>query len=278
MITFPNAKINLGLNVLRKRDNGFHEIESVFLPVQLHDSLEIMPLDEGPPELKVYNMDIPEGDNLCMKAFRLLEGMFNLPPVEMHLLKGIPMGAGLGGGSSDAAGTLLMLNDIFSLGLSDEKLEELAAKLGSDCAFFVRNKPAFATGRGEILEEIELDLSGKYIMLLMPGFHISTSEAYALVKPLSGRQSPKDIIALPIGNWKGRLVNDFEIPVFHKYPILESLKEELYVCGAVYASMTGSGSAMYGIFNSYPETAPDPDSGFRHLLSSVHTSLFLGRL
>lgn len=245
MITFPNAKINLGLHVLCKREDGFHEIETVFFPVKLHDSLEIMEAEE----LKFhYHGPGIAGENLVMEAYRLLKAKHNLPPVEIFLLKHIPAGAGLGGGSSDTAHALLMLNEMFQLKISPAELEALAATLGSDCAFFIRNTPAIATGRGEILEDIELDLSAYRIELFHPRIHVSTAQAYGMITPDDSRPSLREIISQPVSAWKNILVNDFEKVVFEKHPTIRAAKEEMYEKGAVYAAMSGSGSSVFGIF------------------------------
>ena len=250
MISFPNAKINLGLHVTRKRDDGFHDIETVFYPVPICDTLEIYSFGDEDSSLKLYGTPLRAGgENLCMKAYKLLKNNFKLPPVDIHLLKYIPNGAGLGGGSSDATHTLMMLNDLFNLDISLADLEGQAIKLGSDCAFFMRNKPVFAFGRGEQFEDIDLDLSGKYIMIVKPDIHISTAEAFSMIKPVEGRPSPREIILKPIHEWKGLLVNDFEEPVFKKYPKIKSIRDEMYNTGAIYAAMSGSGSAVFGLFN-----------------------------
>ncbi|MEE4257854.1 MAG: 4-(cytidine 5'-diphospho)-2-C-methyl-D-erythritol kinase [Bacteroidales bacterium] len=246
MITFPNAKINLGLHVIRKRDDGFHDIETVFYPIKMHDSLEIMPAAEH--SLKLYGPVLPRGENLVTKAYRLLYEKYDIPPIDVHLLKHIPTGSGLGGGSSDAAFTLLMLNEMFELGISTSGLKKHAALLGSDCTFFIENKPAIASGRGEILDCIELDLSGYRIELSHPGIHVSTPEAYAMVRPVDHRPSLREIIHQPIAEWKENLLNDFEEPVFKKYPAIRAAKEELYAQGAIYAAMSGSGSSVFGLF------------------------------
>lgn len=246
MITFPNAKINLGLHVLQKREDGFHEIETVFYPIDLHDSLEIRPAVET--TFNFSGPDLAGGENIVMKAYRLLEQEYGIPPVEMHLLKHIPAGAGLGGGSSDAAHALLMLDEMFSLDISPAGLEELAAELGSDCTFFIRNEPVLASGRGEVLENIVLDLSGYEIRVVNPDIHISTPEAYGMVTPMNVRLSLREIIQKPIHEWKEALVNDFEKPIFEKYPEIHEIKESLYDQGAIYASMSGSGSSVFGLF------------------------------
>ncbi|MCD4724352.1 MAG: 4-(cytidine 5'-diphospho)-2-C-methyl-D-erythritol kinase [Bacteroidales bacterium] len=253
MISFPNAKINLGLHVSRKRDDGFHDIETVLYPVPLCDALEIHPSGESKSALYLYGTPIPGGgDNLCMKAFDLMQQEYDLPTVNMHLLKQIPTGAGLGGGSSDAAQTLVLLNRLFSLGMSDNSLEDVARQVGSDCAFFIRNRPVIAYGRGDRFNPIELRLGGKYLLIIKPDIHISTAEAYAMIRPVSGRPSPQEIVKRPIEEWKDLLVNDFEKPLFEKYPEIGSIRAKIYEMGAIYASMSGSGSAVYGIFNTPP--------------------------
>ena len=246
MLSFPNAKINLGLHVLRKREDGFHDIETVFYPIEMHDSLEILPAEEH--FLKQYGLKLPRGENLVTKAYNLLYERYHLPPISVHLLKHIPSGSGLGGGSSDAAYTLVMLNDMFNLDISPAGLEKYAAQLGSDCAFFIKNKPAIATGRGEVLEDIDLELSGYEIKVIHPGIHIPTPEAYSMVHPDKERPSLREIIARPVSEWKTGLVNDFEKPIFEKHPEIRKLKEKMYEDGAVYASMSGSGSSIFGIF------------------------------
>jgi len=247
MITFPNAKINLGLQVLRKREDGFHDIETVFYPVSMHDSLEIREAKEH--SLKQYGPVLPRGENLVIKAYRLLYEKYDIPPIDVHLLKHIPSGSGLGGGSSDAAYTLIMLNDMFELGISTSGLKKLAALLGSDCAFFIENTPSIASGRGEILEDIDLDLSAYRIELIHPGIHVSTPQAYAMVKPDASRPSLREIIAQPVSAWRDILINDFEVPVFEKFPAIRIEKDKMYEKGAIYAAMSGSGSSVFGIFN-----------------------------
>jgi len=248
MITFPNAKINLGLHILRKREDGFHDIETVFYPITLHDSLEIYSLQLGETSLKQYGPRITDGQNLCVKAYELMKAEYDIPSVEMHLLKQIPLGAGLGGGSSDATHTLLMLNDIFDLCIGSSELEKLAARLGSDCAFFIRNNAVFANGRGEVFAPIDIDLEAFKIKVVHPDIHISTAEAYSMITPNAERPSLKEIIIKPISHWKDHLVNDFEDAVFKKYPEVRAAKEAMYEDGAIYASMSGSGSAVFGIF------------------------------
>lgn len=249
MIQFPNCKINLGLSILAKRADGFHELETVFYPLAVSDALEILPSDNL--ILTQTGIAVP-GDpaqNLCLKAYNLLKKDFpQLPAVQIHLHKNIPMGAGLGGGSSDGTSALLILNQQFSLGLNDDQLIHYASQLGSDCPFFVYNKACHATGRGEVLKPIELDLSHYQFLLAHPGKHISTAWAFQQLKPNTKSESIQSIIQKPISEWKGLLINDFEAPVFKAEPTLLTIKEDLYQLGAIYASMSGSGSSLFGIF------------------------------
>jgi 4-diphosphocytidyl-2-C-methyl-D-erythritol kinase len=256
MVTFPNAKINLGLNILNKRIDGFHNIETVFYPVQLCDILEIIEKPKG-CDLPYFtnsglSVDAPSDHNLCVKAFDLLKIDFNLPPIAMHLHKIIPFGAGLGGGSADAAYTITLLNKLFSLNLKKSVLLNYAKKLGSDCAFFIENKPALGTGKGEILESVSLNLSGYYIYFVKPDIHISTAEAYSGITPKIPEKRITEIIQLPIEAWKDILINDFESHLFEKHKLLSNIKESLYQSGAVYAAMSGSGSTIFGIFKNEP--------------------------
>lgn len=253
MLCFPNAKINIGLNIIEKRPDNFHNIETVFYPIGLADALEIIRDDAADQKtsLHISGMEIP-GDpekNLILKAYHLLEKIFHLPPVKIYLHKFTPMGAGLGGGSSDGAFMLKLLNQTFNLAISDDNLCEFAAQLGSDCAFFIKNKPVFGTGKGNILNEIELDLSTYQLVLVKPDVFVGTAEAYAGIKPKQPEQSLKDLLNLPVKDWKDTVKNDFEASILKKYPAIAQVKETMYKCGALYASMTGSGSAVYGIFN-----------------------------
>jgi 4-diphosphocytidyl-2-C-methyl-D-erythritol kinase len=252
MIVFPNAKINLGLHITAKRPDGFHDIKTVFYPVPVYDALEIIKADDGQvnAEMGFSGLPIPGGkeSNLCLKAFGLLKDKINCS-IKVHLHKSIPMGAGLGGGSSDAAFFINLLNDLFDIDLSIKDRMDMASQLGSDCAFFIGNKPAYAIGRGEILEEIDLDLKGKYFVLVNPGIHVSTKEAFAGVVAKEPGQDLKSVIMnTPIEKWKDAIVNDFEFSVFEKYPEINALKNMVYQMGAIYASMSGSGSSVYGIF------------------------------
>lgn len=248
MICFPNAKINLGLRIVSKRDDGYHNIESCFYPIPLQDCLEV--IKAASFSFHSYGLTIPgqSSSNLCVKAYELLKEKYDIPPVEIHLLKHIPMGAGLGGGSADGAATLVALNMLFGIGITDDDLETLALNLGSDCPFFIRNHPAIATGRGEQLAPLSLDLRGHYLAIKNPGIHISTQEAYQGVTPKLSSQTIQKILSGDIQDWKQALSNEFEASIFSRYPEIQQLKEDMYQAGATYASMTGSGSTVYGIF------------------------------
>jgi len=248
MIVFPNAKINIGLHVVAKRPDGYHNLETVFYPVKLSDALEMAESREPKLTTSGIEVDGPPENNLVLKAWQLLSNDFDLPPVHFHLHKNIPFGAGLGGGSADAAFTLKMLNDYFLLHLKNEELKRYAAQLGADCPFFIENKPAFATGAGDELQTIDLDLSEYKIVILKPGISVSTPEAYKNIQPKSPDFTLAHLPQLPLDEWKDTVINDFEKSVFPKYPEIKHLKEKLYELGAVYAAMSGSGSAVYGIF------------------------------
>lgn len=250
MIAFSNCKINIGLQVKEKRPDGFHEIETVFYPVPLYDILEIIPSEKLSFEQTGIQLNINFFENIVFKAYRLLKSKFKLPPVTIYLHKVIPSGAGLGGGSSNAANTLLLLNTIFELSLSQEELMTFAAELGSDCPFFIKNSPVLAKGRGEIMNGIELDLSGKFIVIVKPDIHISTAEAYLKVQPVNSKKSLNELLENPIERWKECIVNDFEKSVFSERPKIKQIKDNLYKLGADYALMSGSGSAVYGIYSS----------------------------
>lgn len=250
MIGFANAKINLGLFITEKRDDGFHNLETIFYPIALHDVIEFIPSESQQLELHTQGIQIPgqNTDNLILKSYQLLSKEFDLPPLQINLIKNIPTGAGLGGGSSDGARMLQMLNDYFQLNIHSDKLMEYASTLGSDCAFFILNQPCFASGRGEILQPVNLDLSGYSLHLIHPGIHISTKEAFAKIKPKPSNFDLKNLMLNDISSWKDIIRNDFEESVFPQYPELSEIKQTLYREGAVYASMSGSGSAMFGIF------------------------------
>lgn len=263
MISFPNAKINLGLNIVRKRDDGYHDLETLFYPVAFRDALEILPASdpsETPSGVRLHlsgkTVEGSPDKNICVKAWHLLKADFpDLPSIDLHLYKAIPMGAGLGGGSADGSFTLKMLNDLFDLGLTGASLEAYALKLGSDCPFFIRNTPCFASGRGESMIESSLDLSGYAFLLVHPGIHVSTAVAFSGVRPSVPQQSIADIVSMDVALWRGHLVNDFERTVFAAFPAIQTLRDSLYDAGAIYAAMTGSGSSVFGIFpkNGLPE-------------------------
>jgi 4-diphosphocytidyl-2-C-methyl-D-erythritol kinase len=248
MLVFPNAKINLGLNILKKRPDGYHEINTCFYPVQWCDALEIIEADEFKFTQTGLNIDGDLADNLCVKAYQLLQQTYGLPHVSMHLHKVIPFGAGLGGGSADAAFTLIILNEKFQLGLTSDQLKTHASVLGSDCAFFIDNSPAIGKGIGNELSSIALILKGKFLFIVKPDIHINTAEAYKAVSPSIPEKSIEEILKMPISDWKNFLVNDFEYAVFNKYPEIKLIKEKLYAAGAQYASMSGSGAAVFGFF------------------------------
>lgn len=254
MILFPNCKINIGLQVLQKRGDGFHDLETVFFPLPLRDALEIIHQTEDTGNdvqlsLTGITLSDPPEQNICVKGYRLLKRDFpSLPPVSIHLHKAIPIGAGLGGGSADGAFTLLLLNRKFNLGIGEEKLIEYALQLGSDCPFFIRNTPCYAWGRGEKMDPLPLDLSPYSITVVNPRIHINTGWAFSQLKPQSSRPSIREEIQKDITSWKDVLVNDFEEVIFEACPEVARIKEAIYKEGAVYASMSGSGSTVYGIF------------------------------
>lgn len=259
MLTFPNAKINLGLQITEKLSNGYHHINTCFYPIPLKDALEFVP-SKKKTTFNSSGSSIPSDgkDNLVLRAYKLLKKDFQLPHLSIHLHKHIPIGAGLGGGSADAAFMLKALSDHFQLFLDDSFLESYAAELGSDCPFFIQNKPALASGTGIELEPFELNLSGKHMILVHPGIHVSTQQAYAGVTPKAPENELKKVLStLDFSNWKEHLVNDFEESIFHMHPLLRDIKETLYNHGAVYAAMSGSGSSVFGIFEQKPEEISD---------------------
>ena len=261
MVTFPNCKINLGLNIIAKRPDGYHDLETVFYPLAITDVLEIVQLPDQTETIAFTATGLTiEGDastNLCVKAFHLLKQDFpDLPAINMHLHKHIPMGAGLGGGSADGAFALKMLNDKFQLKLSSDQLISYSLQLGSDCPFFIINQPCFAEGRGERLTPVSLDLSDYRFIIIYPSIHISTGQAFSKLHPKQPVKSIKDIIIQPVETWKAELVNDFEEVVFASHPAIKAIKENLYTHGAVYASMTGSGSTVFGIFKKEQDLMP----------------------
>lgn len=264
MITFPNAKINLGLNITEKRPDGYHNLETIFYPIPLEDALEACLRKEGPGSYSLSQSGLSiEGDaenNLVVKAYKLLDETYHLPPVDIYLHKHIPSGAGLGGGSADAAFMLKLLNRMYRLNLTDDQLEAYAARLGADCAFFVRNQPTYAEGIGNIFSPVKLSLAGWQLLLVKPDIFVSTRDAFARIRPRRPERNLRDLISQPVESWKDYMINDFEESVFPQFPAIGDIKTELYHLGAVYASMSGSGSSVYGLFA--PDVVlPDVDFG-----------------
>lgn len=247
MLLYPNAKINLGLNVVNKRTDGYHNISSVFYPLYyLYDFLEIIPSSRF--SFVSSGIKIPGEKNICIKAFELLQSAYNIDNVNIYLHKIIPIGGGLGGGSSDAAFTLIGLNKLFRLGLSNKKLEKYALELGADCPFFINNQSKYVEGIGNKMKEIDLNLSDYYIEIFDSGIHISTAEIYSYIKPKKPQEALINLISLPVDTWKGRINNDFEEYIFRLHPKLAEQKDAFYQRGAVYSAMTGTGSVIFGIF------------------------------
>ena len=270
MIAFPNCKINLGLRILRKRSDNYHDLETVFYPLPFFDVIEVVstPAREFSFTMSGLSIEGAVTDNLCIRAYRLLQRDFpSLAAVQMHLHKSIPFGAGLGGGSADAAFMLNLLNDKFHLGLSTNALSKYALELGSDCPFFIINKPSFASGRGEELTEVTTSLAGYRIVLVNPGVPVHTGKAFAGITPAVPAKSVRMIVEQPIETWKEELINDFEPAVFNTHPSIKEVKDELYNKGAIYASMTGSGSSVYGIFAR--ETLPSFDFPSTYLVKNL---------
>lgn len=263
MIVFPCAKINLGLNIVSKREDGYHNLETVFYPIPLYDALEIKYMDENFPsdtacDLKVTGnaVDCDEQKNLVVKAYHILAADYQLPRIHTHLYKHIPSQAGLGGGSSDAAFMIRLLDERFRLNIGNPEMERYAARLGADCAFFIEAEPAYAEGIGDVLmpaDGPDGNLHGYYLCVVKPDVAVSTKEAYSAITPKKPAKSCRDIVRQPIETWKEELINDFEGPIFKMHPELEAIKQKLYDQGAVYASMSGSGSALYGIFKEEPK-------------------------
>lgn len=257
MITFPNAKINLGLNIVEKRPDGYHNLETVFYPIPLEDALEIRSIEKSTSSkgdekcfLHQFGLKIAQepNNNLVVKAYKLLDEIYHLPPIETYLYKHIPFGAGLGGGSSDAASMLKLINNKFKLELTDTLLEEYASRIGADCAFFITNKPTYAEGIGNIFTAVPLSLKGYQLILVKPDIFVSTGKAFAHITPHQPENSLKKIIKLPVEEWKKHITNDFEKSVFPQFPLIGKIKEKLYQEGALYASMSGSGSSVFGLF------------------------------
>ena len=251
MICFPNAKINLGLRITERRPDGFHNLETVFYPVPVRDALEIVPLNDSVDYRLNVSGQMPDNDqdkNLVTKAFRLLQTKYSIKPCDTYLYKAIPSGAGLGGGSSDAAFMLKILSEENELNLSEEELEKMASLLGSDCPFFIKNQPVLARGTGNIFKDISLTINSLYLVIVKPNVHVSTAEAYSYVKPEQTGILLDEILKEPVSFWKGFVFNDFEEGVFEKHPVIGKIKSFLYEKGAIFALMTGSGSAVYGLF------------------------------
>ncbi|MEJ6982288.1 4-(cytidine 5'-diphospho)-2-C-methyl-D-erythritol kinase [Pedobacter sp. P351] len=250
MLVFPNAKINIGLSVISRRTDGYHNLETVFYPVKINDALEIIESDEL--SFETSGIEIPgyANENLCLKAYSLLKMDFDIPPLKIHLHKRIPIGAGLGGGSADAAFFIRLVNDKFNLGLELAEMEDYARKLGADCAFFIQNKPLFAFGKGDEFQNAEIDLSQYYLVLVMPPVHVSTGEAYRGVKLHQPDESLKELVKLPVSEWKSKIKNDFEESIFKNHASIRGVKAALYDAGALYASMSGSGASVYGVFQN----------------------------
>lgn len=257
MLLFPHAKINLGLQVLGKRPDGYHDIRSVLFPIPLHDALEAV-IDPALPDGKVKftrtGLPVPgkPEEDLCMKAVDGIRQAHKLPGLQLHLHKAIPMGAGLGGGSSDGTHTLLLLNKLLELWLSPAHLLSLATSLGSDCPFFLNNTPQLAEGRGEVLTSIAVDMKGYWLMLVAPGIHVPTAEVYRNMRLRKSHEDIREVLRLPTNQWQGRLVNDMEDYVFTKHPEIGTIKEKLLARGAIYAAMSGSGSSVFGVFREKP--------------------------
>lgn len=251
MVQFPNCKINIGLNIVAKRTDGYHDLETVFYPVAIKDALEVIRSTETTFQVSGLAVAGNEEDNLCLKAYRLLKQDFpELPQVSIHLLKAIPMGAGLGGGSSNGAFMLSMLNKKFQLQLTNEQLINYALQLGSDCPFFIINSPCFATGRGEKLTPVHVDLSAYRLVVVNPGIHVSTKEAFSKLTPKTPAKPVQEAIEQPVDTWRKNIVNDFEEAVFRLYPEIKEIKTTLYSAGAIYASMTGTGSTVFALFEA----------------------------
>lgn len=251
MICFPNAKINLGLNIVSKRDDGYHNLETIFYPIMIKDALEIIEKPELTSDIFIESgikTGVYADNNLVMKALKLIKTKYEVPSLEVHLLKKIPTGAGIGGGSADAAFMLKLINSKYKLGISNDELRDMATQLGADCPFFIYNKPMFATGIGEVLTEVQNPLENYFLILIKPEVFVSTKDAFANIIPQQPELSLQEIINRPIGEWKGLMMNDFEKSIFPKFPVIQHIKEKLYALGAMYASMSGSGSSVYGIF------------------------------
>lgn len=265
MLYFPNAKINLGLHVIEKRADGFHNLETVFYPIGLSDVLEVLPRPTFEFTTSGLVIDGNPHNNLCVKAYNLLKTDFDISPVYMQLHKIIPMGAGLGGGSADAAFVLKALNNEFDLGLNTKQLKNYAAQLGSDCAFFIDNTPSVASGRGEVLQPVNISLKGWHLALVKPDIHVGTAEAYAGITPKKPQHTLTSVINKPVEEWAHFLVNDFEESIFKNHPQIAGIKQQLYALGATYAAMSGSGSTVFGLFKNEVDIAPHFSGCFTHI-------------
>ena len=271
MLTFPCAKINLGLNITSEREVGYHNLETVFFPVPLTDALEVKLMHNDfpscePCDLKITGnaVDCDEQNNLVVKAYKLLAQDFSLPRVHMHLVKRIPMQAGMGGGSADGAFMIRLLDERFRLNMGIAEMERYASRLGSDCAFFITAEPSFGTGRGEVLEPVQIaenNLQAFYIVIVKPAVAVSTREAFKQMVCRQPGHCCRDIVRQPVETWKAMLTNDFEIPAFRQHPELAAIKQQLYNLGAVYAQMSGSGSAFFGLFRNEPQQVKEAFPG-----------------
>lgn len=253
MINFPIAKINIGLNITDRRADGYHNLETIFYPIKINDVLEVIESDELSFESSGLGIPGRIEDNLCVKAYHLIKNDHHLPPIKIHLHKHIPIGAGLGGGSADAGFFIRLLDQKFNLGLSAEAMMDYARQLGADCAFFIESKPVFAFDKGDQFEPVQLNLSAYHLALVMPPVHVSTAEAYRGVKPAPVKASLKELIQHPVAEWRNHIKNDFEEHIFISYPQIRGVKAALYQAGALYASMSGSGASVFGIFNHKPD-------------------------
>ena len=264
MISFPNCKINIGLYVINKRTDGFHNIETVFYPINVNDALDIVKSPDGYFSFQTSGLKMGKDieNNLVVKTYRLLEKELNIPPVHIYLLKKIPHSAGLGGGSSDAAFTLMKLNELFELNLSTEQLQLYASKLGSDCPFFILNKPVIATHKGDAFNDVTLSLKDYRISIVKPNQHVKTVEAYQMIKPHNKSPMLDKLVTQPIALWRKSIFNDFEEVIFNQFPEIGKVKDTFYNNGAVYAAMSGSGSAVYGIFKDTIPHMTFPDNYF----------------
>lgn len=255
MIVFPNAKINIGLHITNKRPDGYHDLETVFYPVMIRDVLEVVEAQELSFTSSGLTIPGTVESNICLKAYQLLSEIRKLPPVNIHLHKNIPIGAGLGGGSADASFFIRLMNDKFALGLSIMQMEDCAAKLGADCPFFIQNQPVYAFERGDKFENVNVDLGKYFIVLVMPPVQVPTADAFKHISPKPSKRSLRHLNVESIHQWKETVGNDFEPGIIKQYPVIGEIKDDLYKAGAIYASMSGSGSSVYGIFES-PTTLP----------------------